>query len=98
MSVARFSECVATSSPNTHLLVAFDRRPAARWAGAVADRLGAPLNIVSAAPYRGHHPSGGAAAIRDTVIAEQREYSEMILKTAQEEIRSDYPALVVTTA
>ena len=45
---------------------------AARWAAAVADELGAPLQIVHAKPILGHNPSDAIADLRAAEMAAQR--------------------------
>jgi nucleotide-binding universal stress UspA family protein len=71
---------------------------AALWAAAVGSRLNVPLHILTATPYLGHNPSDATAAIRAAAIGEHREVAEQILKAAEEAVRREYPALVVTTA
>jgi nucleotide-binding universal stress UspA family protein len=64
---------------------------AARWAGALAEHLGAPLHILVAVPMASHDPS---AADRAVAV----DGAEMILRTTAEAVHDDHPALVVTTA
>lgn len=64
---------------------------AARWAGALAERLAAPLHILVAVPMASHSRS---AADRAVAI----DAAEMILLTTAESVRGDRPGLVVTTA
>jgi nucleotide-binding universal stress UspA family protein len=71
---------------------------AARWAGAVAARLGAPLQIVYAMPYIGHNFTDAAAAVRAAVIAGREDAAQPILKTAADAVRSAHPDLSVSTA
>ncbi|MET0474509.1 MAG: universal stress protein [Mycobacterium sp.] len=71
---------------------------AARWAGAVAERLQAPLRILTATPYVGHLPSDLAAVARVAAIEEHRESAELILKTAADAVRADRAELIVTAA
>jgi nucleotide-binding universal stress UspA family protein len=69
---------------------------AARWAGALAVRLDAPLDIVHAIPSMGHNLTDAVAAIRAAAITEQRDAAATILKTAEEAVRSDQPELSIT--
>lgn len=71
---------------------------AARWAGAVADHLAAPLHIVTAEPYQRYDYSDAAAAVRAAELDEHREAAGAILKSAAEAVRCDHPGLVVTTS
>lgn len=64
---------------------------AARWSGALAECLGAPLHILVAAPDPGHHRSDASAAVTTESV-------ETILGTAAQSVRRDHPGLVVTTA
>jgi nucleotide-binding universal stress UspA family protein len=64
---------------------------AARWAGALAERLGAPLHLVMAVPTASHDPSTAHHAVGIDAAA-------MILSAAVEFVRDDHPGLVVTTA
>jgi nucleotide-binding universal stress UspA family protein len=64
---------------------------AARWAGALAERLGAPLHLVMAVPTASHDPSAAHHAVGIDAAA-------MILSAAVEFVRDDHPGLVVTTA
>lgn len=70
---------------------------AARWAGAFADKLAAPLHIVHADPYLGYNLSDAAAALRAASVAEQQRSSESILHTAEHAVRTDFPAVPITT-
>jgi nucleotide-binding universal stress UspA family protein len=70
---------------------------AACWAGAVADRLAAPLHILTATPYLGYSPTDAAAAIRAAAIAEHREAAGQILKATKEAVLKEHPGVVVTT-
>lgn len=71
---------------------------AARWAGAVAERLGVPLHILTATTYLGRNLSDVAAAIRAAAIVDHRESAELVLEETKESVLEDQPALVVTTA
>jgi nucleotide-binding universal stress UspA family protein len=70
---------------------------AARWAGAVAERLGVPLHILTAAPYPGRTLTDTMAAIRAAAIEDHRESAERILKATKESVLSDHPGVAVTT-
>ncbi|CAN5852228.1 universal stress protein [soil metagenome] len=70
---------------------------AACWAGALADRLAAPLHIVTATPYLGYSPTEATAAIRAAAIAEHREAAEQILKATEDAVRREHPGLVITS-
>jgi nucleotide-binding universal stress UspA family protein len=70
---------------------------AARWAGAVAARLDAPLHIITATPYLGHLQTDAAAGVRAAAIDEHRESAKGLLKAAEEAVLADHPELVVTT-
>ena len=68
---------------------------AARWAGAVADKYGAALDIVHAAPALGHNLSDAGAAARADTVAYHRENSAAFVKTALEAVLADFPRLIV---
>ena len=70
---------------------------AARWAGAIAAKMGSPLRIVHAGPYPGHSLTDAAAAIRAAVIDEQRGSAETYLKDAAEAVREHEPDLAIST-
>jgi nucleotide-binding universal stress UspA family protein len=71
---------------------------AARWAGAVADKLGAPLHIVHARPYPGHNPSDAIAAVRACEMSAQQERAAAILDAASQAVRAEHHDLRITTA
>lgn len=68
---------------------------AARWAGAVASRMSAPLQIVHALPTVGRNLTDSAAAIRAAVMSYQRDTAEIFLKEAADAVRSDHAGLTV---
>jgi nucleotide-binding universal stress UspA family protein len=68
------------------------------WAGAVAERLCAPLHIITATPSVGHLPSDLAAVARVAALEAHRESAELILKTAEDAVRAERSDVVVTTA
>jgi nucleotide-binding universal stress UspA family protein len=71
---------------------------AARWAGALAARMGTPLRVMTATPYLGHDLTDTGAALRAAVVAAHRERVEPILETAADAVRAENPAVAVTTA
>ncbi|WP_454792144.1 universal stress protein [Mycolicibacterium lutetiense] len=70
---------------------------AARWAGTVAARLGAPLRIVHALPSIGRNLTQTAAALTAAMMSYQRDMAEAFLKAADEAVRADHPELSVST-
>lgn len=70
---------------------------AARWAGALADRLGASLQIVHAMHHIGYQFSDSMAAVAAASVSAQREAAPLILKTVAETVRRAHPNLEVTT-
>ncbi|CAN5664655.1 universal stress protein [soil metagenome] len=70
---------------------------AARWAGAFADRIGAPLHIVTGTPYAGHNPSETVAAARAAAMAAHFDWAEEVLRNTKDVVRGDRSALAVTT-
>lgn len=73
-------------------------RDAAHWAGAIAERFGAPLRIVHAMPTVGPHLTEVATAIEAVVHSYDAGNADIFLKEAAEGIRRERPALHVTTA
>ncbi|SCX27822.1 universal stress protein [Mycolicibacterium fluoranthenivorans] len=73
-------------------------RHAARWAGALAVRLGSRLHIVHALPYSGHNLTDAMAAFQAAYIDEQREAAHPILDAVSSAVREDHPDLEITTA
>jgi nucleotide-binding universal stress UspA family protein len=70
---------------------------AARWAGAVAERLRAPLHIITAIPYLGHNLTDATAAIHAAAIVDHRESAELVLKETAECVLRDRPDVALTT-
>lgn len=70
---------------------------AARWAGAVAARFGAPLRIVHALPSIGRNLTQTAAALTAAMMSYQRDMAQAFLKAAEEAVRADHPELSVST-
>lgn len=70
---------------------------AARWAGAVAARFGAPLRIVHALPSVGRNLTQTAAAMTAAMMSYQRDMAQAFLKAADEAVRADRPDLAVST-
>lgn len=71
---------------------------AARWAGAIAERLNAPLRIVHARPYSGHNFSDTLAAIRAAEISALQEAGPAIVEAAERAVRTDHADLVISCA
>jgi nucleotide-binding universal stress UspA family protein len=72
-------------------------RGAARWAAAVAEKFGAPLEIVNGRHATGRPLTDAAAALWAAAVAAQRESAETMLKSIEEEIRGDFASLEVST-
>lgn len=70
---------------------------AARWAGALADQLGAPLQIVHAMHHIGYQFSDSMAAVAAASVSAQREAAPVILKTAADAVRNAHPSVFVST-
>lgn len=70
---------------------------AARWAAAVAVKLGAPLRIVHARPSLGHDLSDAIADIRAPEMEVHRESATAILISARNAVESDFSGLPVST-
>lgn len=70
---------------------------ATRWAAAVAVRFGTSLHIVHAVPNIGHNVTDTVAAIRAAVMSYQSDIADIILRSAEEIVRTQYPELEVTT-
>jgi nucleotide-binding universal stress UspA family protein len=71
---------------------------AARWAGGVADKFGAPLHIVYALPTIGRNLTQTAAAMIAAMMSYQQDCADLYLKAAAAAVRSDRAGLAVTTA
>ncbi len=69
---------------------------AARWAGAVAERLGVPLHVLTATPYVGRTLTDATVAIRAAAIAEHRDSAGRILEATKESVLDDHPGVAVT--
>ncbi len=72
-------------------------RGAARWAAAVAEKFGAPLEIVNGRHATGRPLTDAAAALLAAAVAAQRESAETMLKSVEEEIRGDFGSLDIFT-
>ncbi|MCV6981243.1 universal stress protein [Mycolicibacterium pulveris] len=73
-----------------------DALNAAVWAGAVAEKFEVPLHIVHAIPDAGPLLTDAAAALRASLIAEQRASAEEVLKSVEDAVRSRYGELTIT--
>lgn len=74
-----------------------DAVSAARWAAAVAAKFDTSLHIVHAMPSIGHNMTDTVAAMRAAVMSYQRDCAEIIVRSAEEAVRSHNPGLDVTT-
>ena len=70
----------------------------ARWAAAIASKLGAPLHIVHARPYPGHNLSDAVAAARASEMAAEETAAPSILASAEQAVRRGFGDLRITTA
>ncbi|TQK30761.1 universal stress protein [Arthrobacter sp. SLBN-53] len=70
---------------------------AVRWAGALAEKLAAPLQIVHAGPHIGHQFSDAVGALVATGAHAAREASPQILAAAEEAVRQVHPHVDITT-
>lgn len=70
---------------------------AARWAGALADQLGTPLQIVHAMHHIDHQFSDTMAAVAAASVSAQREAAPMTLKNVSEVVRHAHPNLEIST-
>lgn len=70
---------------------------AVRWAGAVAEKWGAPLRILHALPTIGRNLTQTAGAMVAAMMSYQRDSADIFLKAASEAVRADRPDLEVTT-
>ncbi|AMO63132.1 universal stress protein UspA-like protein [Mycolicibacterium phlei] len=73
-----------------------EARTAARWAAAVAERLGVPVHVVHARPDPGHNPSDLIAAVRAATEA-AADPPEVVLAAAEKAIRAEHPDLPLQT-
>ena len=71
---------------------------AARWAAAIASKLGAPLHIVHARPYPGHNLTDAVAAARAAEMAAAEKGGPAILAAAVRAVHRDFSELRITTA
>ena len=70
---------------------------AVRWAGAVAEKWGAPLRILHALPTIGRNLTQTAGAMVAAMMSYQRDSADIFLKAASEAVSADRPDLEVTT-
>lgn len=70
---------------------------AARWAAAVAGRFHVPLHMVHAMPSMGHNLTDTVAALRASVMSYQHDCAAIIMREAEDAVRSQFPDLEVTT-
>lgn len=71
---------------------------AARWAGAVAEKLGAPLHVLHALPTIGRNLTQTAGAMVAAMMSYQQDCAEIFLKAAVEAVSAERPGLQITTA
>ena len=70
---------------------------AARWAGAIAERLHAPLRLVHGMPKLGPNLTEAAAFFQSALLTYQADNAENFLKEAADAVRSERSGLKVTT-
>ncbi len=70
----------------------------ARWAAAIASKLGAPLHIVHARPYPGHNPSDSVAVARASEMSAAEKAAPSILAATERVIHREFGELRITTA
>lgn len=70
---------------------------AARWAAAVAAKFDTSLHIVHAMPSVGRNMTDAVAAVRAAMMSYQRDYAEIIIRSAEDAVRSQHPDLDITT-
>jgi nucleotide-binding universal stress UspA family protein len=70
---------------------------AARWAAAVADKFGAPLEIINGRYATGRPLTDAAAALLATALTAQRESADVMVKSVEEEIRGEFGSLSIST-
>lgn len=71
---------------------------AARWAGALAEKLGAPLHILHALPILGRNLTESAGAMVAAMMTYQQDAAEIFLKAAVDSVTAERPALAITTS
>ncbi len=70
---------------------------AAKWAAAVADKFGAPLELVNGMPGRGRLLPDAAQTIRAAALADHRQHATEILNSTEEQLRAEFPELEIFT-
>ncbi len=70
---------------------------AAKWAAGVAQRFGAPLELINGIPGQGRLLTDAARAIRAAALVEHREHAIGTLKSTEEELRAAFRGLDIYT-
>ena len=70
---------------------------AARWAGAVASRIGVPLHLVHSMPPEGIFYSEAAVLVQSQMIQQLEEDGKKLLADAAERVRADHPGLEISS-
>lgn len=70
---------------------------AAKWAAAVAQRFGAPLELINGMPGEGRLLTDAARAIRAAAFVEHRDHATVTLASTEEELRAAFPGLGICT-
>ncbi|UYP19648.1 universal stress protein [Rhodococcus sp. Z13] len=70
---------------------------AARWAGDLASRLGAPLHLVHSLPPEGIFYSEAAVLIQSQMVQQLEEDGKKLLADATEKVRADHPDLEINS-
>ncbi|GFG50345.1 universal stress protein [Mycolicibacterium agri] len=74
-----------------------DSLNAARWAAAVAAKFETSLHILHAMPSFGHNLTDTVLVIRAAAMSYQRDYAQIILRSAVDTVRAEHPDLELTT-
>lgn len=70
---------------------------AARWAGALASRLGAPLHLVHSLPPEGIFYSEAAVLIQSQMVEQLEEDGKKVLAETTDKVRADHPDLDISS-